>query len=135
MFKRSLSVTLFAWMVFLIAISNLTRFIQAILQWDFLLQYLSVSPLYLILTGLMWGSVFLLSFLGLWIGLQWVKIAIKYIIRVYIIYFWIDRFFIGNSICREANQYFMGMATVFLMIWTYWVFSHGYVKRVVGDNN
>ena len=122
-------------MVLLMAISNLTRFIQAVIQWDFLIQYLSVSPLYLIITGLLWGSVFLLSFLGLWIGLQWVRIAIKYIVVAYILYFWIDRVFIGNSIYSGTNQYFVGMVTVFLLIWTYWVFSHGYVERFVGDNN
>lgn len=135
MIERPLNVTIFAWMVLIIAIFNLTRFFQAIIQKDFLLQYLFISPIYLVLSGLIWGGVFLLFFWGLWIGAEWVMNTMSYLIVVYAIYFWLDREFVGNMIYKGANQYFMIIVTIVLLLWTYSVFFRGRLKRLIGDKN
>lgn len=114
--KRPKSVTILAVLVLYIAVFNLARFYQAIQRWFLLEQILPFSPLYLIVTGVIWSLFGLLVFWALWRGIAWApKITIISTI-LYNLYFWFDRLLMPSYPQRNANAYF------YLIVWS-WIFA------------
>jgi hypothetical protein len=72
---RPLSVTLLACAVLIVAAFNLARFFQAVWQWSFLVQVLPFSPVYLAMSGLVWGIAGVALGFGMWRGCRWARSA------------------------------------------------------------
>ncbi|OQX56815.1 hypothetical protein B5M50_06750 [candidate division KSB1 bacterium 4484_219] len=127
--NRPISVTLFAWFVLILAGINIFRLLIALVNWDFLLQYFVVTPLYLAITGFIWSIAFLVIFYGNWIGVKWVPRLTKLVLIAYLGYYWLDRMFFGNEIYRTGNLLFMILTSVFIVIWVFWMFSRQNVRK------
>ena len=135
--KRPLAVTTIAVSVLIIAVVNLIRFIQAISQWDILTELLPIhlSPIYLVLSGLIWAVIGLILSYGLWHGKFWAPITTQIIFIVYLLYYWLDRLFLSNPISKLTNLRFAIVSSLLLLVWVFWLFSRSDIKYYFGETN
>ncbi len=131
--ERPLSVTLFTWLVLIIAVSSIVRTFRAGLQWEFLSDLLTIHPVYLLLSGTIWGILGLILTWGLWRGLIWTPFVTRWGVFAYLVYYWADRIFLSNPISRNTNTVFMVGLTVIIMFWALWIFSRENVKQFFGE--
>lgn len=95
--KRPFSVTLLTVLVFSFSVLYWLRFYEAIVFWSALKMRLSFpSPVYLVLTGLIWGVVGLIITWGLWIGSTWAPRATWISTTLFAINYWLDRLIIAD---------------------------------------
>jgi len=90
-------ITFLSILILLVSIFHLVKFSQAIIQWGVLATLpLTVSPLYLAGTGLIWGiSGGFLSW-SLWSGKPWTRRLGILISLAYTSIFWVDRIFLAE---------------------------------------
>jgi hypothetical protein len=95
--RRPRIITLLSILIFLISLFHLVKFSQAIIQWELLASLpLTVSPLYLIGDGLVWGlSAGFLSW-SLWTGKSWARSWGIILSLAYTVVFWIDTIFLAE---------------------------------------
>lgn len=128
---RPLSLTLLALVVLFIAIANLWRSAQAIVQWRFIAEWLPFSPLYLVFGGLLWGVAAMAVYLGLWIGWRWVQWGMPLFFGLYSLYFWLDRLLL-SPLKGGANWRFCVAANFLLAMYTLWVLLLPKVRLYLG---
>ena len=133
--ERPLSVTLYTWLVLIISVSNIVRTLRAALQWEFLSDLLTIHPIYLLLSGLVWGVLGLILTWGFWRGLIWMPFVTRWAVFAYLVYYWADRIFLSNPVSRNTNILFMVSLTVIIMLWTLWIFSRENVKQFFGETH
>jgi hypothetical protein len=142
---RPLGVTLLALGVLIIAGLNLVRFILAISRWQFLSDLPGVSPLYLALTGLIWGVVGIPLFWSLWRGLSLAPRLMQAVLLTYAAYYWLDRIFLEERMIpnpQESLSAFLPLnwpftitITVLLMLVTVWILSRPHIKAFFGEQH
>ena len=120
--SRPWSVTLLAVAVLIMTTLNLIRGWQAIAQWEFLVELLPITPLYQVLSGLIWSLVWLPLFLGLWLGWAWASQATLYAVLAYSVYHWLDRFLISVE-RSNMNLLFSVVVNLALILATYLILS------------
>jgi hypothetical protein len=127
--RRPFSVTLLAIGVLTLAAAGLVRTRQAIAFWDDLTSLsLSISPLYMAATGLIFGLAGLPIGLGIWRGRPWApRFTAGYVILVFI-YFWLDRFFFVQSEIGQVNTLFAIGITIFILLCMFWILSRQQAK-------
>jgi hypothetical protein len=114
-------VTLLAVGVLTIASLHLLRLVEAVRQWEFLAGLTGVSPIYLVLTGLIWASAGLPLFWGLWRGYaRAARFAPGYLL-VYALYYWLDRLLVANRAISLTNWPVTAGLTVVGLAYTFWV--------------
>lgn len=107
-----LTVTLFFWVRFYQAI-RIEAFIASLSP--------SVSPAYLMLTGLIFGLAGIPAALGLWIGRAWAPRAVYGLASALAAYYWLDfAFFVVSDAARGSWPLAAG-ATVLAVGWVFWV--------------
>lgn len=132
---RPFGVTLLALVVLVTAIINLTRFWQGITQWEFLAQVLPFSPIYLVLSGILWGLAGLPIFWGLWRGLAWAPGITGIGLSSYLLYYWADRLFMPGYEGRNLNWMFALGVHVFFMGLFLWVLTRPRAKLFFGGKD
>ena len=119
--KRPLSVTWLALGVLSLSILQFIRLGMSLANWEFLVgQALSVSPLYLALTGLLWAVPSLMIAWGLWFGQGWSGRAVIAGAAAFTTYFWLDRLLLGRSQAAESNMPFalgMNIVLIAIIVW------------------
>ena len=120
---RPFSVTIIIWLVLIIAVSNLIRFARTIYQWDFLLGLIDIHPLYLIITGLVWGFFGLVLVWGLVKAHRWSYSLMRWGAVLYIFYIWVDRLFISSPTIRSTNNLFVCIFSMLVLLWVVWVLT------------
>jgi hypothetical protein len=133
--RRPFGVTLVALLVLTIASLNLLRFVLSLLQRQFLGSLEGVSPLYLALTGLVWASIGLALFWGLWRRKRWAPRAVGWGALLYAVYDWLDRiFFSGWLKSRQppANLAFTAGLTLVTLAFIIWTLSRPKIKAIYG---
>jgi hypothetical protein len=128
---RPLSVTLLALGVLTIAGYNLIRFFQAVQLWDFLEKFPGVTPLYLVLSGLVWGASGLALAWGLWRGRSWARRFTGIFALAYTLYYWIDRLWISNP-GLTANLPFSAGLNLALLSLTAWILTRPGARSFFG---
>lgn len=119
--SRPFSVTLLTLGVLILAVMNLTRLVRGAMLWDFLAEILPLSPLYFVLTGLIWTLTGGALLWGLWRGETWTPRFTMLAALAYSLYFWIDRLFLASS-ARMINWPFAAAANLLLLVWMWWIF-------------
>lgn len=114
--KRPFSVTLLTLLVLTITILHWIRFFMALSWWDFLETLPRVSPLFLTLTGFIWGVAGLPLIWGLWLGLRWAPQAAIMVSLLYSTYYWIDRIFVANFAVDRGRWPFLAGMTLLLLV-------------------
>ena len=117
---RPLRVTLLAVGVLTIASLYLLRLVVAVRQWQFLSGLKDVSPVYLALTGLIWASVGLPLFWGLWRGHAWAARFAPGFMLVFALYYWLDHLFVANTAISLVNWPVSMVLTAFSLAYTFW---------------
>lgn len=132
--KRPLGVTMLALGVLILTGVHLTRFVLAIREWTFLSTLpLTTPPLYLALSGLLWGLVGLPLCVGLWRGWPRARLVIRWVAPLYVIHVWLDRSLLASSPAGRVSQPFRMSASVVLLALLYWTLSRRPVKRFFGE--
>lgn len=90
----------------IIAAFFLTRFYNALAQWEYLADSLPFSPAYLAFTGLFWGMACLLVAWSLWIGWRKAQLVYWFVFFAFVVFFWLDRFLMPGHPDRGANNLF-----------------------------
>lgn len=130
--KRPAGVTILGGGVLIIACLNLVRFIQAVQQWDFLTNLPATSPLYIALSGLVWGILALLLGWGILKGQGWAVMFARLGVLAYIGYIWLDRWLVQQSPDRWTNLPFMLGMTAIFGGWTFWYLSKPNIRNYFG---
>ena len=127
---RPFSVTLLALGVLTIATINLIRFALTLAQWQFLNEILLIPPLYLAISGLIWGLVWLPIAWGLWRGYGWVPRLTLLATLAYTLYYWLDRLLLSNN--AGSNWRFAIVFNIILITIIYWLLSRRKAKAFFG---
>ena len=131
--KRPFLVTLLALLVLSITIIYLVRLVNSITLWDFLAALPGISPLYLVLTGLIVTLVGALLFWGLWSGNPRAPKAARLLTVVYLGYQWLEwirSVRVGNEF---ENWPFAAGMTLFVLIFIFWTLSRSDAKTFFGE--
>lgn len=140
---RPFSVTLLALGVLSITGMNLARLVLAISRWQFLSSLPGVSPLYIALTGLIWGMVGLVLFWSLWRGLSWAPRLMQASMLTYAAYYWLDKIFLAERTALSSQEslsaflplnwpFTITMTALFFIV-TVWILSRPDTKVFFGD--
>jgi hypothetical protein len=134
--RRPLSVTFLALGVLSFAIIHLGRFALALAEWSFLASLpLTVSPIYLAATGLIWGIAGLVLYPGLWFGKRWAKKSVFFAVLVYGLYYWLEQLVIMDSPLRKVNWPFQITATVLILTYTNLVMRRPAARTYFGETH
>ena len=133
--NRPAGVTLLGWGVLIIACVSLVRFGQAALHWDFLSGLPAAAPLYIALSGLVWGILALFLAWGIFKGRGWAPFYARLGVLAYAGYFWLDRWLVQQSPERWTNWPFLLGMTALLGGWTFWVLSRPLSRSYFGERH
>ncbi len=132
--KRPWLVTLLAAIVLSFTVAHLLRLAQTAAQWEFLQNLpLSVPPLYLALSGLLWGLAGAWLTLGLWLGWNPALKTVRIVAPLFALYFWLDRGWLAASPLRLTNWPFAAGLTVLLIGFVFALFRLQSVNRFFGE--
>jgi hypothetical protein len=109
-----LTITILAWL----------RFYQGIRSESFIVSLSpSVSPAYLVLTGLIFGLAGVPTAQGLWFGKPWAPRAVQQLGIALAVYYWMDfAFFVVSDAARGSWPFAAGV-TVLGLAWVFWTLS------------
>jgi hypothetical protein len=113
---RPKNVTLLTLGVLLFVSIHLARIVQSVLLWSLLVKILPISPLYLVMSGLIWAVSGIIVIWGLWRGLYWVTWLIYLASLTYSIYYWIDRLWISSDPNLSNWPFMAGLNTICLLL-------------------
>ncbi len=134
--KRPWSVTFLSVGVLSLTGTYLVRGIQAIRQWEFLAALpLTVSPWYLLLTGLFWGLAGLVLAAGLWWGAGWTPRAARTLALAFSLYYWGDRLLLAERSAALVNWPFRLGANLLLLALIFWVLSLRGARTYFGETH
>jgi hypothetical protein len=136
--KRPLNVTVLIVGVLLFTALNSIRFILSISYFGFLSSRLAISPIYLVITGFIWGLAGLILVWGLWKVKFWAPRLMLTIALTYALYFWLDQIFLSEhmvsgspsaiSVLLPVNWMFSAGVTVISLGYIAWVMNRSKVK-------
>ena len=133
---RPFSVTLVVFGVLLFAGVQWLGFWQAIkLVIAPLHSLLPVSPIYLLLRPVFWGSISLLLAWGLWFGKRWAYYLALGSFPLLLIVFWLERFIIVNSHQRFSNVMFVTTVLLVVIILLYLVLFRPASREFFGEKH
>ena len=140
--KRPASVTLLVVGVLIITVLNIIRFMLSIRYWEFLSSRLEVSPIYFVLSGLVWSSAGICLIWGLWKAKNWAPRLMQAVALTYALYYWLDQVFLSEHPVNGApsgirallpgNWQFSAGVTVLSLIYIAWIMNRSNVKLYFG---
>jgi hypothetical protein len=110
---------------------NLLRCVVSLQQREFLDSLLTVHPLYITATGLVWAVVGLALTWGLWFGKGWSARGTQAAALLYSLYFWLDRLLVSSDGSRY-NWPFAVVMNVLLVLLIFWILSNRKAKAFFG---
>ncbi len=132
MIKRPKSVTVLALFVLLIALINLIRMVQVIVQWQFLTDVFSYAPVYPLLSGMVWSFLGFVLFWRIWRGGRKTPILITIVSIFYSIYYWVDHFAISPT-PFDSNWLFILIINGLILTYIIWLLTRKNTKAFFGE--
>jgi hypothetical protein len=136
--KRPFSVTVLMVGVLLITVLNIIRFLLSISYFGFLNSRLAISPIYLVMTGFVWGLGGLCLFWSLWKVKSWAPMLMQAIALTYALYFWLDWIFLSEhpvsgapsavGVLLPGSWVFSAGITVIALAYVAWIMNRAKVK-------
>ena len=135
-YSRPFYVTLIIFGVLLFIVApNLIRMVQAIIDWQFLANLLPISPLYLVMTGAIWGIGGLIVSVGLWRGWPRMRSIALWCGAAYVLYYWIDRLLLRSSSLGKSNETFVIAASIIFVGLMVFALTRPRVKLYFGETH
>lgn len=114
--KRPFGVTLLLWLVLSLSAWGVVRLLATLRWWDVLNEFdASLSPLYLLMSGIGWTLAGIVLLWGLFSGKPWTRPAIPISIFLWLLGYWIERLAFEAP---RANLPFALIASVLLFVLT-----------------
>jgi len=102
--NRPRTITIICSLFLLFGLFNILKLSQVILQWKTLISLqISISPLYLVISGFIWGISGLFISWSLWVGKSWARKPALGIILLYTFTFWIDLIWIAEPAVLQTH--------------------------------
>ena len=143
--KRPHSVTILALGVLIITVLNLVRFGMSLVDWKFLASQPGVYPLYLALSGIVWGVAGVCLVFGLWRGKNWAPRLVQAVALTYALYYWLDLIFLQDhpvdvktsilQVVLPVNWEFSAGLTSICLFYMAWTLNRKKVKTYFGGDN
>jgi hypothetical protein len=133
--RRPIWVTFIVLGVLSLAVFNLARAIQSVLSWTYLLEALSVSPLYLLLSGGLWALVGFPLAWGLWRGRPNAPAMARRTALAYTAYVWLDRLLLSFSSYRNNSAPFWAALNLLILAFGFGVLALRPVRRFYGETH
>jgi len=132
-FKRPWPVILMLTGVLVFTAGMLLRAWNGLRYWEFLSGLpLSVSPLYLVLTGGLW-TLFGLRVMGwVWQGRATAPTALRYLTVSYVLYYWIDQLLVMVSPLRQTRWPFSAGISILAVLIVIFGLNQPSVKNFFG---
>ena len=125
--QRPFSVTLLLWMVLSLSAWGAIRLFATLRWWDVLYEFKSsLSPLYLLITGAIWGVAGVFLVWSIWSGRAWSLIAIPTSIFLWLAEYWIERLFFQVP---RANLPFALILSALLLAVTFAIIFNRHTKN------
>ena len=125
--QRPFSVTVLLWMVLSLSAWGVIRSFAALRWWDVLDEFNArLSPLYLLMTGIIWGIAGVVLLWSLWNGKARSRMAIVASILLWLAQYWIERLFFQLP---RANLPFAVVVSVLLLAVTFAITSNRSIKN------
>lgn len=135
-YSRPFYVTLIIFGVLLfIVVPNLIRMVQAIIDWQFLVNLLPISPFYLVMTGAVWGIGGLIVAVGLWQGRPRMRSIALWGGAAYVLYYWIDRLLLRSSSLGRSNETFVIAVSIIFVGLLIFALTRPRVKLYFGETH
>ena len=132
--RRPFSVTLLVIGVLSLTSLHLARFYLALRQWQFILASpAEISPLYLAVSGLIWGLAGLPLAWGLWRGQRWARKTLIGFGSIYAVYYWVERILLVRKPAANSNWPFMLGLTIVLLLFTIWTLTRPRARAFFGE--
>jgi hypothetical protein len=113
----------------------LARIWQALLKWSFLLELISFSPIYLLITGLFWVIVGLVVAVNLWLGKRRAPRLMLLFLALYSTYYWLEYMVLVDHSGLNSNWLFLALVNLVSVLWVLWVLSRPMTRIYYGENN
>jgi hypothetical protein len=121
---RSFDLIVYTFLLLLASIAGWLRLQQAIVYWDKLITYkLDVPPLYLAVSGAVFGIVMLLAAIWLWYGLPYYRSLTTVAVASFSLWYWIDRLTLTRNDAAQVNWLFALFETLFFGVFTFAVLA------------
>ncbi len=121
---RSFDLIIYTLLLFLVSATGWLRLQQAIIYWDKLVTYkMDVPPLYLAVSGAVFGIVMLLAAIWLWFGLPYYRSLTAVAVASFSLWYWIDRLTLTRNDSMQANWLFALLVTLFFWVFTFTVLA------------
>jgi hypothetical protein len=133
--RRPNGVTLFALLVLTFAVLSLLRLVQAVQKWDLLTVFLPISPVYLLLGGLLWAVVGFPLAWGLFRGWRLAYYLSPMVLLGYTLYLWADRLLLSGYSERQENWPFVAALNILILAWSFWVLTRPKAKAYFGEKH
>ena len=126
--KRPFSVTLLSDLVLILTVYNLVRGGRALAQFAYLQNLLPFSPIYIVISGFVWGLTGLIIagwfFMGMRAG-RWLLIGY---IGSYSLFYWLDRALLPGYPGRNMNWLYVAVVNLFMLGWAIWISTRPKVR-------
>jgi len=131
------------WPLFLLVVGlvffagfQLIRLLQAVSLWTFLRSLpVPVSPLYQVVTGLVWVVFGALAARQLWGRLSGARRLTSIFTVTYALYYWLEQLFLMENPLRSSRWLFSGGATAFLLLLVFSMLYYPSVSVYFGEHD
>ena len=133
---RPWSVTWLAVYVLTLVAVNFTQAAAALQQWQFLSSRpLSISPLYLVSSGTLWGLAGTWLFFRIWTGRPGTPKIVILSAFSYIAFCWMESGLLVSNLTSKINAPFNAAASVIVIILIIWILSRPKARNFFGVMN
>jgi hypothetical protein len=116
--KRSAVLIILSIVTVALSSLGLLRFLDGIRNWNILASYApAVLPLYLVLSGFIWGAAGLTAAVGIWFHQRWALILLCVDIAIFTLWYWLDRLLLSRSVDANFNWGFSLIMTAGIILY------------------
>ena len=117
--NRTFDLKMLVFLLLLASVSGWLRMQQSLVYAGRLAQLeISVPPLYLAISGAVFGIAMMAAGVWLWLGLPGYRLMVGSVVGLFCAWFWIDRLLLTRNPAVHANNTFILAVTAFFLIFT-----------------
>ena len=117
--NRTFDLKMLVFLLLLASVAGWLRMQQSLVYAGRLAQLeISVPPLYLAISGAVFGIAMLAAGVWLWFGLSGYRLVVGSVVGLFCVWFWIDRLLLTRNPAAHANNAFILAVTAFFLVFT-----------------